>query len=103
MESELLAFVFVRTDSRGRDAASLLARIPQVVEVHRVVGEDCYLLKICLPSTAELGRLVKDKIERIESVCNTRTTIVLKTVKDRANARGHRSRGLDHTLESANE
>jgi len=83
MEHNLVAFVFVRTDSPERNAAALLARIPQVVEVHRVAGEDCYLLKVCLASTAELGRLVREKIERIESVCSTRTTIVLKTVKER--------------------
>jgi Lrp/AsnC family leucine-responsive transcriptional regulator len=85
METNLVAFVFVRTDSRERNAAALLARIPQVVEVHRVAGEDCYLLKVCLTSTVELGRLVKEKIERIKSVCDTRTTIVLRTLKDRGN------------------
>jgi Lrp/AsnC family leucine-responsive transcriptional regulator len=82
MKHNLVAFVFVRTDSPDRNAAALLARIPQVVEVHRVAGEDCYLLKVCLSSTAELGCLVREKIERIESVRNTRTTIVLKTVKE---------------------
>lgn len=86
MKGNLVAFVFVRTDAPDRDAAALLARIPQVVEVHRVAGEDCYLLKVCLSSTAELGWLVRERIERIESVRSTRTTIVLKTVKERGRA-----------------
>jgi Lrp/AsnC family leucine-responsive transcriptional regulator len=86
MKHNLVAFVFVRTDSSDRHAAASLARIPQVVEVHRVAGEDCYLLKVCLSSTAELGCLVREKIERIESVRNTQTTIVLKTVKERGKA-----------------
>ena len=81
MKNKVVAFLFVETDSADENAATLLARIPHVDEVHRVAGEDCYLLKVCLRDTAALGQL-REKIERIKFVQNTRTTIVLKTVKD---------------------
>jgi Lrp/AsnC family transcriptional regulator, leucine-responsive regulatory protein len=93
MKNKVVAFVFVQTDSTERNVAGLLKRIPHVDEVHRVAGEDCYLLKVCLPDTAALGRLVKEKIERIEFVHNTRTTIVLKTFKDRNNTASARRSG----------
>src|SRR5215211_2018670 len=40
----LTAFVFVRTQS-CRTIDRVLAAIPEVLEVHDVAGEDCYLLK----------------------------------------------------------
>jgi|GEM_PF-2012036 len=81
MKNKLVAFLFVETDSPDENSAPLLARIPDVDEVHRVAGEDSYLLKVRLRDTAALEQL-REKIERIKFVRNTRTTIVLKTVKD---------------------
>ena len=80
----LTAFVFVKTDHRESeiDTASLLADIPEAQEVHRVAGEDCYLIKLRVANTEALGRLVEGKIEAIRSVCSTRTTVVLRTLKD---------------------
>src|SRR6188474_2458254 len=44
----LLAFVFVRSNERagGVTTAEKLARIPEVLEVHHVAGEDCFLAKL---------------------------------------------------------
>lgn len=80
----LTAFVFVRADERvGSLAASRrLAGLPEVQELHHVAGEDCYLVKVRVADTAELGRLLRDKVGAIESVRSTRTTIVLETVKE---------------------
>ena len=83
MKHSLLAFVFVQTQSRAGDPATLLARIPEVEEVHRVAGEDCYLVRVRVSSPEQLGGLIRDRIERIKSVSSTRTTIVLKTLKDK--------------------
>jgi Lrp/AsnC family leucine-responsive transcriptional regulator len=93
MKHKVTAFVFVQTGSTERNVAALLKRIPHVDEVHRVAGEDCYLLRVCLPDTAALGRLVKEEIETIEFVNNTRTTIVLKTFKDRKDTASARRSG----------
>ena len=80
----LLAFVFVRDEERpGEEITSkLIADIPEVLEVHHVAGEDCLLVKVRTTDTDALGRLLKEKIGRIRTIVNTRTTIVLGTVKE---------------------
>ena len=80
----LLAFVLVRTDS-GKwqsETAERLSAIPEVQEVHHVAGEDCFLLKVRTRDTTALGSLLRDRINAVESVRSTRTTIVLETVKE---------------------
>ena len=83
MTDSLVAFVFVQTQFREGKTAALLARIPEVEELHRIAGDDCYVLRVRVSNTEQLGRLVRDKIERIGSVRSTRTTLVLKTLKDK--------------------
>lgn len=80
----LLAFVFVRTEEPvGSHSGGVeLGGIPEVLEVHHVAGEDCYLLKIRVADTAALGRLLRDRIGTIPQVRSTRTTIVLETLKE---------------------
>jgi Lrp/AsnC family transcriptional regulator, leucine-responsive regulatory protein len=80
----LTAFVFVKADERVGNvaAAERLARLPEVQEVHHVAGEDCYLVKVRVADTAELGRLLREKVGAIGSVRSTRTTIVLETIKE---------------------
>ncbi len=80
----LTAFILVRTEERvGSGAIGLaLARIPEVLEVHHVAGEDCYLVKVRVRDTAALGRLLRDRFGRLRSVRNTRSTVVLDTIKE---------------------
>ena len=84
LELGLLAFVAVQTTegARASETASLLAQIPEVVEVHRVVGDDCFLLKVRVRDTAALGSLLDEKIQPLGPVASTRTTIVLSSSKD---------------------
>ncbi|HXG68376.1 MAG TPA: Lrp/AsnC family transcriptional regulator [Blastocatellia bacterium] len=80
----LTAFVFVRTDdftSEG-EAAVQLGEIPEVLEVHHIAGEDCFLIKVRAADTEALGRLLRERIGAIKSVRSTRTTIVLQTAKE---------------------
>ncbi len=80
----LLAYAFIRANERvGVDnVGKELAAIPEVLEVHHIAGEDCYLVKIRTANTEELGRLLREKMGSIESVTSTRTTIVLSTIKE---------------------
>ena len=80
----LLAFVAVRSTDHGPDmpSATELARIPEVLEVHHVAGEDCYLLKVRTRDAEHLGQLLRQQIASTPSVTSTRTTIVLETVKE---------------------
>jgi Lrp/AsnC family transcriptional regulator, leucine-responsive regulatory protein len=82
----LTAFVMVRTEERIGTGAigQALSRQPEVLEVHHVAGEDCYLVKVRVPDTEALSRLLRERFGRLKGVRGTRTTIVLSTVKDTA-------------------
>jgi Lrp/AsnC family transcriptional regulator, leucine-responsive regulatory protein len=84
IEQGLLAFVAVRTAGLHGDekAGQQLAAIPEVLEVHHVAGEDCFLLKVRARDTEHLGGLLRTRISAIDCVISTRTTIVLGTVKE---------------------
>lgn len=80
----LTAFITAQTNEKARDfdTAGLLAAIPEICEVHRVVGDDCFFIKARVRDTDELATLLDDKIRQIPSVSTTRTTIVLLTRKE---------------------
>lgn len=80
----LIAFISIRTDEPVGvlDAAIEMAKIPEVQEVHHLAGEDCYLLKVRVCDNAALATLMREKLGRITSITNTKTTIVLETVKE---------------------
>ena len=79
----LTAFTFVRTEETvgSTESGEALARLPEVVEVHHTAGQDCYLLKVRVADTEALGGLLK-KFGGIGGVRDSRTTIVLTTVKE---------------------
>lgn len=79
-----LAFIFIRTSDRpgGVDTPGKLAQIPEILEVHHVAGEDCFLAKVRVKDAEALGRLLREKLSRIPTITSTRTTIVLETVKE---------------------
>ncbi len=80
----LLAFVAVRSDESGSETriAQALAEHPEVLEVHHVAGDDCYLIKVRARDAEHLGQLLRTRFGRIPGVRSTRTTIVLETVKE---------------------
>ena len=83
LERPEVAFVMV-TLSEGNEFAAddpIVARIceePDVLEFHRIAGEDCYLIKIRTATSKDLERLLR-RIRSIRGVARTRTTIVLST------------------------
>ena len=80
----VLAFVFLTVDigTAEADIDQAIADIDEVQEAHHVSGEDCYLLKVWAGDNDDLGRLLLEKVHSIKGVRATRTTIVLKTVKE---------------------
>lgn len=62
-----------------------LAAIEEVMEVHNIAGEDCYLVKARIKDTATLSNFLQEKIGTIESVVSTRTTIVMESYKESLN------------------
>jgi Lrp/AsnC family leucine-responsive transcriptional regulator len=78
----LLAYVFVRElkPNSGFDTAKALSCVTGVEEVHKIAGEDCFLVKLRAPGTAELGTILDTEIDIIPTITGVRTSIVLKTI-----------------------
>jgi Lrp/AsnC family leucine-responsive transcriptional regulator len=84
----LVAFIFLRVDDpedvimREEGTAEALSALPSVLELHHLAGEDCFLVKVRARDTDDLYRLLRDELGRFKTIRSTRTTIVLKTVKE---------------------
>jgi Lrp/AsnC family transcriptional regulator, leucine-responsive regulatory protein len=84
LEQSMLAFIAVRSETApGDDSVShALAQCPEVLELHHVAGDDCYLVKVRARDAEHIGQLLRHRFGRIPGVRSTRTTIVLETVKE---------------------
>ena len=84
LDLELLAFVFVRTNEPPGclDTAEELAKMPEILEIHHVAGEDCYLLKVRHSNNKSLSDFLREKLGSITTIVHTRTVIVLDTFKE---------------------
>lgn len=80
----LVAFISVKTDDRSRqyEGAEKLKRFPEVLEVHNIAGEDCYLVKVRVTDVAALRDFLHDKVSTIGSVVSTKSTVVLGVEKE---------------------
>ncbi|MDQ3695734.1 MAG: Lrp/AsnC family transcriptional regulator [Chloroflexota bacterium] len=55
----LTAYIRIRPNAGRLGAvASLAGSIPEVVECHRITGDDCFILKVHLPSMDQLDRIL---------------------------------------------
>ncbi|MCP4023682.1 MAG: Lrp/AsnC family transcriptional regulator [Desulfobacteraceae bacterium] len=80
----VLAFVFLKV-SIGEsevDIDQALGRIDEILEVYHTSGEDCYTMKVWAVDTDDLGRLLLEKVHPIKGILSTKSTIVLKSVKE---------------------
>ena len=84
VNQKLLAFIFIKVKDMGSDAkiAAIMAKIPEVQEIHHVAGEDCFLVKVRTEDSASLMELMRKSLKNIPDVLSTKTTIVLETVKE---------------------
>ena len=84
VDRPLLAYVLVRSDERigTSSAGEALARLPEVLEVHHVAGQDSYLVKVRVRDPEALGKLLRDRFGAIDSVRSTQSIIALDTFKD---------------------
>lgn len=81
---KLLAFVFVKSSEGPGNisVAKQLARLPEVLELHHIAGEDCYLVKIRTEDPQSLIKLMREKFSKITGILSTKTTIVLESLKE---------------------
>lgn len=83
LELKLLAFIFIKA-SEGPGNASVakqLVKIPEVLELHHIAGEDCYLVKVRAKDPLSLIHLMREKFKH-PNILSTKTTIVLETLKE---------------------
>ena len=81
---DLAAFIVV-TLEHPRDRDEFLTQVyalPEIQECHHIAGDGDYLLKVRCRGTRGLERLITDVIKEIPGIVQTRTTIVLSTVKE---------------------
>jgi Lrp/AsnC family leucine-responsive transcriptional regulator len=79
----LTAFTFVRADEGvgSTDIGKALARVPGVLEAHYTAGQDSYLVKVRARDTEHLQHILQ-QFGAIPGVRDTRTTVVLTTLKE---------------------
>lgn len=56
--------------------------LDEVLECHRVAGEDSYVLKVRTEDTSALDLLLVENLRTISGVTRTQTTIVLASIKE---------------------
>lgn len=84
----LVAFIFVRVDDINDEpgeadrTATGLSELSCVLELHHLAGDDCLLVKVRARDTDDLYRILKEEFGKFRGIRTTRTTIVLKTVKE---------------------
>lgn len=62
--------------------AKKVLALPDVLECHRVAGQDSYVLKVRTANTKTLDKLLVETLRTISGVTRTHTTIVLSSIKE---------------------
>ena len=77
----LTAIVRLRTTHEHiKSCLKKFAEIPHIVEVHRVTGDDCFVLKVLVPAPEDLETI----IDRIAGFGAVTTSLVLRSEPPRA-------------------
>ena len=82
--NEITAFIEVAVEHprKERGLVELLQRLDEVQECHYVAGEFTCLLKVKVADRQALRELVLDRLNALDGVRQTRTMMVLETVKE---------------------
>jgi Lrp/AsnC family transcriptional regulator, leucine-responsive regulatory protein len=82
--ASLTAYVAVTLDHPKARPAFIrrVARLAEIQECHHIAGDDDYLLKVRCAGTADLDRLLTDELKALPGIVRTRTTVVLRTMKE---------------------
>jgi len=84
LDLKLLAFIFIKTSEGpgNLSSAKQLVKLPEVLELHHIAGEDCYLVKVRAKDPQSLIQLMREKFSKIPGIVSTKSTIVLETHKE---------------------
>ncbi len=67
--------------------AKKVLALPDILECHRVAGQDSYILKVKTANTRSLDSLLVETLRTIPGVTRTQTTIVLSSIKEDTHVR----------------
>lgn len=76
------AFISVTTSTGDKKADELMVELPDILEIHHVAGEECYILKVRTASPRSLESLLS-QIRTMPGITRTKTTVVLSTRLER--------------------
>jgi len=62
--------------------AKQISKIPEVLEVHHIAGEDCFLVKSANTGCTVAAAVNAQPVGKIPNITSTKTTIVLDTSKE---------------------
>ena len=67
---KLLAFIFIKTNEGPGNVAvaKYLVKIPEVLELHHIAGEDCYLMKFALKIHYLSSIFMREKMSKISGI-----------------------------------
>lgn len=84
IDLKLLAFIFIKSSEGPGNisVAKQLSKLPEVLELHHIAGEDCYIAKVRARDPQSLAQLMRNKFSKIPGLLSTKTTIVLETMKE---------------------
>lgn len=84
VDLKLLAFIFIKssTGPGNKEVGDQLAKMPEVLELHNIAGEDCYIIKVRTSDTQSLAHFMRARLGKIRGITSTKTTIVLETLKE---------------------
>lgn len=72
----LIAFIRLAVPGRpSADLVEVMRGLPEVLECHRVTGEDCYVIKVAVSSVGQLEKLIEHLVQYGQST----TSIVLSS------------------------
>ena len=83
----LLAFIKIKCSEANwsQKCGQQLKDIPNIEELHEVLGEDSYLAKIRVKDMTEMSKLLKENIGTIKGISETQTIMVINTLKENGN------------------
>ncbi len=74
----------LRPEANRQQVADLLTARPEILEVHFITGEDCFLVKTRTSGTDHLNALLQELAASVTGLRDTKTFVVLSTHKETA-------------------
>jgi Lrp/AsnC family leucine-responsive transcriptional regulator len=84
VDLKLLAFIFIKsgTGPGNLEVGEYLKQLPEVLELHNIAGDDCYIVKVRATDPQSLAQFMRTKLGNISGIISTKSTIVLETLKE---------------------